>query len=44
MVMSWLCTAIAWEGASHTEQRLIYWGICDWPTGIMGMGAVVESQ
>lgn len=44
MVMSWLCTATACEGASHTEQRLMYWGIWVWPIGIMGMGAVVESQ
>lgn len=44
MVMSWLCTAMACEGASHTEHRLMYWGIWVWPTGIMGMGAVVDSQ
>lgn len=44
MVISWLCTAMACEGASHTEQRLMYWRMLVWLMGIMGMGAVVESQ
>lgn len=38
MVISWLCTAMACDGASHTEQQLMYWGILVWPMGIMGMG------
>lgn len=41
---SWLWTAIATAGASQTEQRLIYGLISSSATGIIGRGAVVESQ
>lgn len=41
---SWLWTAMATAGASHTEQRLMYGLISSSATGIMGRGAVVESQ
>ena len=44
MVVSWLCTAMATEGASHTEQRLMYCLMSCLSTAIMGMAAVVDSQ
>ena len=44
MLTSWLWTAMATDGASHTEQRLMYWGISPSSTGIMGRGAVDDSQ
>jgi hypothetical protein len=44
MLTSWLWTAMATEGASHTEQRLMYCRISPSSTGIMGRGAVDESQ
>lgn len=43
-VWSWLWKATAGATVSHTTQRLM-WELISWPTsGIMGMGAVVESQ
>lgn len=44
MVMSWLWIAMATDGASHTEQRLMYGLISPSTTGIMGIGAVVDNQ
>lgn len=44
MDWSWLCTATAWAGASHTAQRLMYGRISSSESGVMGRGAVLASQ
>lgn len=44
MDWSWLCTAAAWAGASHTAQRLMYGRISSSESGIMGSGAALASQ
>ena len=44
MDWSWLCTATAWAGASHTAQRLMYGRISSSESGFMGRGAVLASQ
>ncbi len=44
ILSDWLWTAITFAGASHTTQRLIYCRMASSPTGIIGMGALVESQ
>jgi hypothetical protein len=40
----WLCTAIVFIGTSQTTQRLMYGGISEPLIGIIGSGAVVDSQ
>ena len=41
-VCEWTASTLA--GASHTAQRLMYGRISPSPTGIIGMGWVVDSQ
>lgn len=41
---SWLCTATACAGASHTAQRLMYGRISSSESGVIGNGAALASQ